>query len=247
MPNPAWVSGQSITATVATSVGFSNSSNALVSGNCMVLVVASYWDSGIPGQPTVTDNNGHTFTWAAGGAHASLDGCRIDIFFSAPLTTGFSSNTYTATAVAAQSTGFNEIGGVLTEWSGFGALGPAVDQSGFATTAAATSTASVTLSAATSQQAVEAVICALHFNDNTNPDGISTPGGTGTWISSGILTNATIFLAVGSAYQVTSATGTAYTASWSGLDTTTNNGGSAVIVALYPASASDTLASQICM
>lgn len=237
MPNPALVSTQSTIATAATSVGFSNSSNALALGNCVIIPIASYWDGGVPGRPTVTDNNGHTLTWAAGGPHAALDGCRIDFFYTPPLSAGFPSNTYTATAVAAQTTGFNELAGTLTEWSGFGALGPAVDTSGFALTAAATATASVTLSAATSQQAVELVFCALHFNDNTNPDGISTPTGTGTWLSTGILTDASIFLAFGGAYQLTSATGTAYTASWSGLNTTTNNGGAAVVVAFYPASA----------
>jgi hypothetical protein len=247
MSNPTWVSTQSLTGTIGTSVGFSNPSGVLSAGNCIVMAVASWWDSGSPGRPSITDNNGNTFTWAAGGPNVAFDGTRVDIFYSPPLSTGFTANNYTATvhANAGNLTGTNEICASLTEWSGFGTLGPAVDVSGFATTAVASSTASVTMSGATSKQAVEAVICALHFNDNTNPDGIALPGGTGTWTSAGWIADATSNLAVGAAFQATSATGTAYTASWSGLNTSTNNGGAAVIVALYPTPLTTNIATSI--
>src|SRR5258708_39105788 len=158
MPNPAWVSDQSIWGCVGTSIAFTNNSNGLTAGNCLVLPVGSWWDSGVPGRPTVTDNHGNTYTWLAGGANASLDGTRTDLFGSPPLAAGYSSGAYTATVVAnsANLTGTNEIYGQLTEWSGFGTVGVALDVSGFTTPAVAASSASVTLSGATSKQAVEA-------------------------------------------------------------------------------------------
>jgi hypothetical protein len=248
MSTPAWVSTQSIVGTVATSVGFSNGSNGFSAGNCIVLAVASWWDSGSPGRPTVTDNHGNTYTWLAGGPNVALDGTRSDFFCSPPLAAGYSTGAYTVTAVAnsANLTGTNELYGQLTEWSGFGAGGIAVDVSGFTTYGVAQSSVSVSLSGPTAQQAVEALVCIIHFNDDTNPDGIPTnPTGTGTWSNGGSVTDAFNNLAIGASSQVTSATGTTYTATWTGLNTSTNNGGTATIVALYPASVMANAAASI--
>ena len=90
------------------------------------------------------------------------------------------------------------------------------------------------MSGGTTKQAVEAIICGLHFNDGANPDGVGTPTGTGTWVLDVAATNASVALAAGYAHQVTSATGTTYSATWSGLDTSSNFGGSMLIAALYP-------------
>jgi hypothetical protein len=94
----------------------------------------------------------------------------------------------------------------------------------------------VTLNGVTSRQAVEAIITSLHFNDDTNGDGIVVPTGIGTYTLDYANLNASIGLACGQAHQVTAATGTAYSATWAGLDTSTNFGGVALIAALYPAS-----------
>lgn len=235
MSNPAWVSGNSFITGVGTSLSVKNVSGSISAGNLILMVVASFWDQGIPGIPSITDNQHNAYTWLAGKSNLAADGCRIDIFASAPLAAGAAQNGYTATIVAAQSAGTNEIGSSIQEWSGFGLYGATVDVTGSASLGTAAASGTVTLSAGTSVQAVEAVIAGLHFFDNSNPDGIGTPTGTGTWVLDVANLNAAATLAVGYAHQITSATGTAYSATWSGLDTTTSGGGSLIIAALYPA------------
>ncbi|HEY3678982.1 MAG TPA: hypothetical protein VGL45_09700 [Bradyrhizobium sp.] len=238
MPNPALGNTGSYSDNVATTLAVTNTSFAMFAGDVVIIPLATYCDTVVPGQGTVADNKGNTFTWLCGKSNSTTDRCRIDLFASPPLAAGYGIGTYTVTATANGSNGANtEQGFNIQRWTGFGALGAALDVSGVATSAAATSTATVTLSGPTAQQAVEAVICCLHFNDSNNPDGLSTPTGTGTWSLDFANGNATIGLACSCAHQVTSATGTAYSATWSGLDTTTNNGGSMLIAALYPAAA----------
>lgn len=241
MPNPAFVSEQPI-ATGVVSGGtyiFNNPSNSLTAGNVIILRVASYQSGGgVTGKPTsVIDNETipNTFTYLGGLDPSVASACRVDLYASPPLAQSHAAGAYnvTVTPASGQLTGA-EVGGVLLECSGFG-TGVAVDTIGYATLAASTASISVT-TAATSQQAVELVLAWLHFNDSNNPDGIAIPTGTGTWIDDGIVANASIALAIGAARQFTAATGTAYTATWSGLDTTTNNGGTALVAALYPAS-----------
>lgn len=240
MTNPARVSGESVVTGIGSPQTFHNNSNILTAGNVVLLYVASYFPSGVTNAPSsVVDNETvpNTFTRLVGIAPTSLSGCRVDLYASPPLSQTHSagtSYTVTVTAAAGQTAGC-EIGGLLEQWSGFGPLGVAVDVSGTTQTASASSTASVTASGPTSKQAVEAVVAFLHFNDNVTVDGIGTPTGTGTWNLGGAQGNASVGLAFGSGYQVTAATGTTYTATWSGLDTTTNNGGTALIAALYPA------------
>lgn len=234
MSTPAWVNGNSFANSVTTSLAVKNTSSTVSAGNIIVMVVGSFWDGGTPGRPSITDNQGNTFVWQIGGANSSLDGCRIDLFTSPPLASGAAINGYIATIKAAQTSGFNEIGSSIHQWSGFGTIGAGLDIGATALLNAGDSSGTVTLLAGTAQQAVEALICAIHFNDDTNPDGIGTPTGTGTWVLDVANTNASIGLAVGYAHQVTSATGTAYSAIWSGLDITTNNGGSMLIAALFP-------------
>lgn len=234
MSNPAWVSGNSFITGVGSTLTVKNVSGSVSAGNVITMVVASFWDQGIPGIPTITDNQHNGFTWLAGKSNTSIDGCRVDIFASPPLGAGAAANGYIATVVAAQNAGFNEIGSSIQEWSGFGLYGPSVDVTGGAALGVGSSSGSVTLSSGTSVQPVEAIIAGLHFFDDSNPDGVGTPTGTGTWVLDIANLNAAATLAVGYAHQVTSATGTAYTATWSGLDTSTAQGGSMVIAALYP-------------
>jgi hypothetical protein len=236
MPNPAWASGESFAMNVATTLAVSNTTNAMVAGDVVVIVLETYCDTVVPGVGTVADNKGNNFTWLAGKSNSTTDRCRIDLFVSPPLAAGYSTGTYTVIATANAGNGANnEQGTNLQRYTGFGTFGAALDVSGVATIAAGAASATVTLSAGTSKQAVEAIVAGIHFNDNTNPDGLATPTGTGTWVLDVANTNATVGLAAGYAHQVTSATGTAYSATWSGLDTTTSFGGSLLIAALYPA------------
>lgn len=235
MPNPAFANGTSYSNNVSTTLAISNGSFAMVAGDVILVPLATYCDTVVPGIGTVSDNKGNTFTWLAGKSNSTTDRCRVDLFASPPLAAGYTTGSYTVTAHANAGNGANnEQGFNFQRWTGFGSFGALLDVSGTATLASATASGTVTLSSGTSKQAVEAVIAILHFNDNANPDGVATPTGTGTWVLDFANTNASIGLATGAAHQVTSATGTAYSATWSGLDTTSGLGGSMLIAALYP-------------
>lgn len=236
MPNPAFraaVSGYG--QNVASTLTLPNSSFATLAGDVILVVIATYCDTVNPLIGSLADNKGNTFTWLCGKSNSTTDRCRVDLFASPPLAAGYATGTYTVTATGNAGNGTNnEQGFSLQSWTGFGAIGAALDVSGSATLAAATASGTVTMSGGTTKQAVEAIICGIHFNDSNNPDGLVNPTGTGTWVLDVANTDASSGLATCYAHQVTSATGTAYSATWSGMDTTTNNGGSMLIAALYP-------------
>jgi hypothetical protein len=237
MPNPAQLNAETASDGIATSWVMPNTNNALIAGNWVIVPSVSFADTGIPTLPTCTDNKGNTFTAVVSKSNTGVDGTRCDLFVSpVPIPGGgYAAGTYTVTVNGAGHN-INEMGGQLQQWSGFGTIGIALDTSGVGVLPVSTASFSVTTSGAISKQPVEALIAIMQFADSNTPDGIVTPTGYGTWVLDYADTSGVTNLAWGVAHQVTSATGSTATATWSGLDTSTNNGGTGVIAALYPGS-----------